>query len=740
MATERIDIVIREDGSRVVKRNIESIGTAAKGTDRVLGAFKRALGALSVGLVAKETLQLANTFQNLQNRLRVVTTGSEQLASVTQSLFEISQQTRSSFEGSVELYSRLAISSKELGVNQNQLLQFTKSLNQAIILSGATATEASAGLIQLSQGMASGTLRGDELRSVLEQLPAVADVIAKSLGVTRGELRAMGQDGKITANTILDAFAGAGDELEQRFSKTVSTTGQELTKLKNAMLLVVGKFFEASGAANGLAEAINSVTQYVIKMLPQILGLARAMGGVLTEQDELTSGTKVLASTLIVLQSVFIQLVGVLKNTVGTAFQAVGNQLGGLAAAIGAALSGEFAQAGEILSMSFSDTQDIVVASSHELRDQLISDTTDTIEKLVQVWDKGARLTAAAQKNLFENPNAGADGAVGKGSAVDPEAVKALEKLRETQQGFLDGLNEERAALELAVSANMEYADALQEVQIRQLEAQGGLAGFGNQARDAITAINALNAEIEKKNALEEDAARIIQAIQTPQQEFGTQLKRIEELYSAGKLSAEEYAAAITMIRDELIEATKETDPALDNLNVFLNRARENAQDILGGTLANLFTDGLDDVPSQVANMLKEIASQFLASEIFRMLGQSFGGGGGGAGGGFGGMLQGFFAGGFATGGAFMVPGSGGPDSQLAMLNVSPRERVTVETPQQQRTGTLQSAPPQVNVSPQIINVRDPSEIPAAMQGAQGSQVILNVIRDNPDTIRNLIQ
>jgi len=151
-------------------------------------------------------------------------------------LAAVAERTRTSFRGVTELFSRLAINSRELGVNQQQLINFTESLNQAIVISGAGTREANAALIQLSQGIASGTLRGDELRSVLEQLPVVADVIANSLGRTRGELRELGREGAITGEVIFNAFAEAREELADRFARTVPTIGQALTLLRNRLV------------------------------------------------------------------------------------------------------------------------------------------------------------------------------------------------------------------------------------------------------------------------------------------------------------------------------------------------------------------------------------------------------------------------------------------------------------------------------------------------------------------------
>ncbi len=253
--TETIDIKIREDGARVVQRNIENVGKTAEKSASSVDFLKRALIAIGGAAAANEILQLADAYTNLQNRLRASGLEGSNLKGVYDALRIASNDTRSSLEGSVELYSRLAISSKELGVSQRQLIDFTKSLNQAILLSGASATEAQAGLIQLSQGMASGTLRGDELRSVLEQLPAVADVIAKKLGVTRGELRQLGEDGKITAQTILQAFQASRVELEERFGKTVPTLSQSFQVLKNNFLDFVGRVDQSLGITTAFSKA-----------------------------------------------------------------------------------------------------------------------------------------------------------------------------------------------------------------------------------------------------------------------------------------------------------------------------------------------------------------------------------------------------------------------------------------------------------------------------------------------------
>lgn len=287
MTDENIVIGIRGEveGGKVVKRVLDDIvaaeAKAQSGSRRLTEQFSatdsaakfltRTFQALGAAFGLRQLQQTVDVYTNIQNRLKLVTNGAEELTGVTKELFRISNETRQSFSDTAEVYARVALATKELGLSQRDTLQFAESLNQAVVLSGASAAEASAGLIQLSQGLASGTLRGDELRSVLEQLPAVADVISKGLGVTRGELRKMGEDGKITADIVIDAFKKARGELADNFAKTLPTIGQAFVILQNHVTELAGELDKASGASASIArgliwvgENIDILTKYLV--------------------------------------------------------------------------------------------------------------------------------------------------------------------------------------------------------------------------------------------------------------------------------------------------------------------------------------------------------------------------------------------------------------------------------------------------------------------------------------------
>jgi tape measure domain-containing protein len=241
-----------------IRGALDDTGTAA---DRVGQLVKRALAFTGAAILTRQLTGIVDTYTNLQNRLRGVTQNTAQLSAVTSELFRIANGTRSAYESTAELYARVGLAVKELGRSQAETLTFTKSLNQAVVLSGASAAEAQAGIIQLSQGLASGALRGDELNSVLEQLPAVADVIAKSMDITRGELRDMGAEGKITADIVLNAFAKAREELDQRFAKTVPTIGQAFVVFRNSVLQAVGSIDQLLGSSATAAKIILALAE-----------------------------------------------------------------------------------------------------------------------------------------------------------------------------------------------------------------------------------------------------------------------------------------------------------------------------------------------------------------------------------------------------------------------------------------------------------------------------------------------
>lgn len=235
-----------------------------------------AAGALAAG---KQVFDLAEGYASLSNRLRLVATDSNNLNGLLAETKRIAQETRSDWQSTAEGTVRMTMATKDLGLSQREVLDFMERLNKTIIVSGASSTEASGGIIQLSQGLAAGALRGDELRSVMENLPGVADVIAKSMGKTRGELRKMGAEGKITAEVMIEAFKKQSDEIDANFGKTVPTVTQMFQYLKNEAVDFFGKSGQGSGVMRALGGAIKWVADNLDVIGPALIGVVQVLGG-----------------------------------------------------------------------------------------------------------------------------------------------------------------------------------------------------------------------------------------------------------------------------------------------------------------------------------------------------------------------------------------------------------------------------------------------------------------------------
>ena len=287
MATDIATLGIKVDSSDVRNasgelRILVEVGSKAeRATDGLkdsFGGLKTAIAGLGLGALLKEAGELADTYSGIRGRLSLVTEGTAELATVTDKLFASAQRARVGFEATADLYSSLARSTKSLGTSQADLLQVTETINKALIVSGASAATAEGALTQLGQGFASGTLRGDELNSVLEGTPRLAQAIADGMGVTVGKLRGLGAEGKITGETVFNALKSQKDAIETEFAKMPTTIGQSFVQLRNEILRYVGEADTANGTSAAFAEGISLLAKNIDTLVPIVGALGVALG------------------------------------------------------------------------------------------------------------------------------------------------------------------------------------------------------------------------------------------------------------------------------------------------------------------------------------------------------------------------------------------------------------------------------------------------------------------------------
>lgn len=318
MATEYIRIIITESGSRNVTSSIRTLGEAINKVNSPVNFLRNSLIALGAIKFAEKVFGFANELQTLRNRLVLVTKSAEDTNAVFEELKNISDESRSSVFATANVYARFSLATRELAISQKEVLDLVQSLNEAVILSGANAREAEAGLLQFSQGLASGRLAGDELRAVLEQLPIIADVIGKQLGVTRGALRFLASEGKITPEVIVEAFRKAGKELHDNFGKTIPTISQAMLVLHNAIVGLLDRIDKSSGVLQLFSQAILFIAKN-IEFFTRVL----IFGGSLLAILALTAAVASLAGALFSLTNPLGIVIGAI-GLIGAAFAGAG--------------------------------------------------------------------------------------------------------------------------------------------------------------------------------------------------------------------------------------------------------------------------------------------------------------------------------------------------------------------------------------------------------------------------------
>lgn len=210
--------------------------------------FARFASVTASALSIHQVINYADSWTELQNRLKLVTESSVELNKATQAVYGIAQKTYQSLDATAQVYQRFADNVDRLGLSQQKVAELTETVSKAVAISGASATAAQAALTQFGQALASGQLRGEELNSVMEQTPALAKAIADGMGVSVGELRKKAQDGEMTIEKVIQALERAADSVDKKFATSVTTVSQGFTNLQSAMTKFIGEANQGTGA------------------------------------------------------------------------------------------------------------------------------------------------------------------------------------------------------------------------------------------------------------------------------------------------------------------------------------------------------------------------------------------------------------------------------------------------------------------------------------------------------------
>ncbi|MGK2424031.1 tape measure protein [Klebsiella pneumoniae] len=262
----------------LMERGFDKTSRSIDTTERSMSSLSRVAVALTAALSVQQVAEYADAWATVNNKLSNSLRPSEQLADVTERVFNITQQTRSSLDATASLYARLERATRQYGTSAGDLAKLTTIINQGFVVSGATAQEAENAIIQLSQGLASGALRGEEFNSVNEQGNRLIVALADSMGVSIGQMRNMAAQGKLTTDVVVNGLLSQGSVIGAEFANTTTAISQALQVAGNNITKFFGENSTVKTGAAIFSDAVVTISENIGGLSALLTGVAAILG------------------------------------------------------------------------------------------------------------------------------------------------------------------------------------------------------------------------------------------------------------------------------------------------------------------------------------------------------------------------------------------------------------------------------------------------------------------------------
>ena len=245
----------------------QSNKNAAQSSGSLLTRLRGLLGAY-VGFQSITGLaNLSDQIVSIRARLDMMNDGLQTTEELNQMIYQSAMRSRGAYTDTAAFVAKLGTLAGNAFSSNQEIIAFAEQINKQMAISGTTTTEANAAMLQLTQGLSSGVLRGEELNSVLEQTPMIAQTIANYMGVNTGQMRELASEGKVTAEVVKNAMLSAAEETNAAFAQMPMTWGQVWTQFKNV----------AVQALQPVLDAVNWLANNTGTVIPIIAGMAGAM-------------------------------------------------------------------------------------------------------------------------------------------------------------------------------------------------------------------------------------------------------------------------------------------------------------------------------------------------------------------------------------------------------------------------------------------------------------------------------
>lgn len=258
-------------------QTLNGSASAARNASTGIVGYVKSLASLAAAFTAlKGALNFANEYTVVNNKIKTVTDSVGQQETLLKRLYETSIQTSTGIDTVTQAFIRFDRPMAAMGKSQEETIRLITTINKELANTGATTTEAASAVLQLGQAFGSGLLQGDEFRSLAENMPTLLDAVAKAMGVTRGEVKKLGSDGKITSEVLLKALTDMQAKTDETYAKTQQTVPQAMQNIKTALTLAIGEMDKALGVTENLAKGLNFLAQNMgyVGVAAAVLGVA----------------------------------------------------------------------------------------------------------------------------------------------------------------------------------------------------------------------------------------------------------------------------------------------------------------------------------------------------------------------------------------------------------------------------------------------------------------------------------
>lgn len=319
--------------------------TAQKGLNGAkfaVNALAGAMAALGVGVGIRELAQTADTYTNLSARINIATSEGGNFQQAMAGVHQIALATNSSLDATANLFAKINDTGKEMGMTQQQALDLTKTINQAIKIGGGSAQASEAAVQQFIQALQSGVLRGDEFNSIMEQAPGLTSAMAKGLGVATGELRKMAENGELGAERVVKALQSQASEVQKTYDKFPLTISNALQKIATSWQILIGEMDQSNGASATVANALSIIADNLGILKVFFDDVANGIGWFQDKLSEIDPSTlESIRSTLSAVYDTIKTVISSIAGIAETAWSAFTSTLDAIAPLFNAILNGK---------------------------------------------------------------------------------------------------------------------------------------------------------------------------------------------------------------------------------------------------------------------------------------------------------------------------------------------------------------------------------------------------------------